>query len=78
MVSILRFGGRENEWNGTYALGFQVCATEAVVVLVEVHHLEAVELVGDFLDLLCLTGLDDFYAGGVPVSLSSAAFLESP
>jgi hypothetical protein len=54
--------GRES----TYALGLQMGTAQAVVVLVEVHHLKAVELIGHFLDLLCLTGLDDFHAFGIP------------
>jgi len=40
------------------------------MVLIEVHHLEAVELVGDFLDLLLLTGLDNFHAWSIPIPLS--------
>lgn len=52
---------------GMYALCLQVCAAETVVVLVEVHHLEAVELVRDLLDLLLLAWLDDLHAFGVPV-----------
>lgn len=41
-------------------------SSQAVVVFVEVHHLEAVELVGDCLDLLCLAGLHDLNAFGIP------------
>lgn len=41
-------------------------ASQAVVVLIEVHHLKAVELVGDLLDLLCLAGLDHLDAFGIP------------
>jgi hypothetical protein len=37
-----------------------------VVVLVEVHHLESLELIGDFLDLVLLARLDYFHALGVP------------
>ena len=60
----------------TYALGFQMCASQAVVVLVEVHHLESVELVRDLFDLLCLTRLDDFHTLCVPTFLSM--FNENP
>jgi len=33
------------------------------------HHLETVELVGDLLDLLFLTGLFDFDARRIPVAV---------
>lgn len=38
-------------------------------VLVEIHHLEAVELVRDFFDLLLLARLNDFYALSIPVDV---------
>lgn len=44
-------------------------AAKAVHVLVEVHHLEAVELCGDFFDLFGLPGLDHFDAFGIPARL---------
>ena len=47
-------------------MGFRVSASQAVVVLVEVHHLETLELFGDFIDLLLLAGLLNFDTGGVP------------
>jgi hypothetical protein len=50
----------------TYALGFQMRATQAMVVLVEIHHLKSIELVGYFLDLLLLPWLDDFHAFCIP------------
>jgi hypothetical protein len=41
-------------------------ATQAMVVLVEIHHLKSIELVGYFLDLLLLPWLDDFHAFCIP------------
>lgn len=40
-------------------------------MLIEVHHLEAIELVGNFLDLLPFAWLDDLHTGGVPIAVSS-------
>jgi hypothetical protein len=50
----------------TYALGFQMRAAQAMMVLVEVHHLKSIELVGDFLNLLLLPRLDDLHALCIP------------
>ena len=41
-------------------------ASQAVHVLVEVHHLEAVELIRDLLDLFLLIRRNKFYALGAP------------
>ena len=41
--------------------------TEAMHVLVEIHHLEAIELLGNLLNFLLLIRLDGFDALGVPV-----------
>jgi len=50
-----------------YALCFEMGAAQTVVVLVEIHHLKAVELIGDLLDLLFLAWLDHLHAGGIPM-----------
>lgn len=50
----------------TYPLCLQVCPSEAMVVLIEIHHLEAVELVRHFLDFLFFPGLLDFDTFSVP------------
>ena len=39
-------------------------------MLVEIHHLEAIELLGDFLDLLFLARLDDLYTRRIPSQIS--------
>jgi len=41
-----------------------------MVVFIEVHHLKSIELVGNFLDLLLLSWLDDLHALGVPSGVS--------
>lgn len=41
-------------------------SSQAVVVFVEVHHLKAVELCRDLLDLLLLSGLNRLNALGIP------------
>jgi hypothetical protein len=46
-----------------------------VHVLVEVHHLEAIELIGDFLDLLFLSRLDSLNAWSVPLYVCPGSFL---
>lgn len=46
-----------------------MCASQTVHVLVEVHHLEAVELVRDLFDLFLLARLDDLYAFSVPLDI---------
>tara|TARA_R110002060_G_scaffold17090_4_gene23674 strand:- start:433 stop:612 length:180 start_codon:yes stop_codon:yes gene_type:complete len=38
-----------------------------MMMLIEVHHLETVELVGHCLNLLSFARLDDFHPFGVPV-----------
>lgn len=43
-----------------------MCASQTVVVLIEVHHLEAVELIRDFLDLLFFSRLLDLDPFRVP------------
>jgi hypothetical protein len=50
-----------------YALRLQVGASQAMHVLVEIHHLEAIELLGDRLNLLLLSGLDLLYAFSIPL-----------
>jgi hypothetical protein len=47
-------------------LCFEMRATEAVHVFVEVHHLEAIELVGDIFYALLLARLLKFDAFGIP------------
>jgi len=54
----------------TYALCLQMCAPQAVMVLIEVHHLEAIELVRHFLDLFLLARLNDLHAWSIPSFLS--------
>ena len=39
----------------TYSLRLQVSPSQAVVMLVEIHHLESLELFRDLVDLLFLT-----------------------
>jgi hypothetical protein len=41
-----------------------------VVVLIEVHHLEAIELVRHLFDLFLLARLDNLHAWSIPVYLS--------
>jgi len=48
------------------ALSLQVSSSQAVVVVVEGHHLESFEPFRDFIDLLLLTLLDDFHAWCIP------------
>lgn len=50
----------------TTYLCLQVCPSKAVMVLVEIHHLESIELIRDFFDLLLFTRLNHFYTLGVP------------
>ena len=49
------------------ALRLQMGASKAVHVLIEVHHLEAIELIRDLLDLLGLARLLDFDALSIPI-----------
>lgn len=51
----------------TYTVSLQVSAPERVMVFVEVHHLESVELIRDFFDLLLLARLLDFDTFCIPV-----------
>jgi len=51
----------------TYALSLEMCSAQAVVMLVEVHHLEPVELSRDLLDLLRFARLLDLNSFGVPI-----------
>lgn len=51
----------------TYTVSLQVSAPETVMVFVEVHHLESVELIRDFFDLLLLVRLLDFDTFCIPV-----------
>lgn len=44
-------------------------ASQTVVVLIEVHHLETIELVRNLLNLLLLTRLDDLDALGIPADV---------
>lgn len=44
-------------------------ASQTVHMLVEVHHLEAIELVRNLLDLLLLAGLDDLYTLSIPTNV---------
>ena len=45
-------------------------SSEAVMVLVEIHHLEAIELGRDFCDLVLLTLLLEFDAFCIPMEVS--------
>lgn len=45
-----------------------MCPTETVHVLIEVHHLEAIELIGDRLNIRLLVGLLNLDTFGVPSS----------
>lgn len=51
----------------THALCFEMRASQTMMVFVEVHHLKAIELVGDLLDLFFLAWLLDLHPLGVPV-----------
>ena len=53
----------------TYTLCLQVCASQAVVVLVEVHHLHALELLRDLPYLLLLAGLFDLNTLRIPADV---------
>jgi hypothetical protein len=46
-----------------------------VHVLVKVHHLESIELVGDFLNLFFLAGLNCLHALSIPLDVGSGSFL---
>jgi hypothetical protein len=61
--------------NKTYALCFEMRASEAVHVLVEVHHLETVELIGHCLDLLFLAWLNHFDTRRIPFDVCTRCFL---
>lgn len=55
-----------------------MCASQTVVVLIEVHHLEAVELIRHFLDLLFLSRLLNLDSFRVPTVKEGCQPLESP
>jgi hypothetical protein len=65
----------EMEMDITHALGFQMRSAQTVHVLVEIHHLEAIELIGYRLDLLLLAGLDSFDARRVPLDICAWGLL---
>jgi hypothetical protein len=44
-------------------------SAKSLVMLVEIHHLEPAELLGDLLDLLLLAGLLNLYARSVPMNV---------
>lgn len=48
-----------------------MCASQAVHVLVEVHHLKSIELVRNLLDLLLLARLDDLHTLSIPFDVLS-------
>ena len=50
----------------SYALGLQMCCTETMMMLVEVHHLESTELIRDGLDPFGLSFCDLLYSFSVP------------
>lgn len=52
-------------------------ASQTVHVLIKVHHLEAIELVRDLLDLFLLSRLNDFDTLCIPVLPLSDYFLIS-
>lgn len=49
-----------------YSLSLEMGASQAVVVLIEVHHLESIELIRYLFDLLCLARLNLLDAWGIP------------
>jgi hypothetical protein len=53
----------------TYSLCLEMCAPQAVVVLVEIHHLKAIKLVRDLLNLFLLPWLSNFNTFGIPNNL---------
>lgn len=53
----------------SYPLCLQMCASQAVHVLIEVHHLEAVELIRNLFDLLLLARLYDFDTFSIPLDV---------
>lgn len=59
------------EWKGegTYTLSLQVSPSQAVVMLIEIHHLEAIELCRYISDLLFFPGLSLLNALGVPLDV---------
>ena len=46
-----------------------MCSSQAMMMLIEVHHLETIELVRHSLDLLCFSRLDRLDAMSIPESL---------
>jgi hypothetical protein len=40
------------------------------MMLIEVHHLEAIELIRHLFDLLLLTQLDNLHTRSIPISIS--------
>lgn len=55
----------------SYTLCLQMSTSETVHVLIEVHHLEAVELSRNLLDLFLLARLLEFDAFGIPRTVES-------
>ena len=64
-------------FTNTYPLGLEMGASQAVMMLIEVHHLEPVELIGDFLDLFFLARLLNLDAFCVPFRPSVRRPMES-
>jgi hypothetical protein len=52
-----------------------MCPSQTVVMFIEVHHLEPVELIRDNLNLLLLVVRDDFDALSVPSDILSRGWL---
>ena len=56
----------KKEWE-SYTLGLEMCASQAVHMLVEVVHLESIELIRNCLDVCLLVWLLDFDTWSIPM-----------
>src|SRR5689334_12527429 len=65
----------EHEAAPTYTLSLQVRASQTVHVFVEVHHLEAVELVCNFLNLFLFSRLNNLDTWSIPLDVCARSFL---
>ena len=63
------FSGSTSGMCQTYTLCLEVSSPQAVMVLIEVHDLETIELPRHLLDLLFLAGLDLLDAFSVPLDV---------
>ena len=69
MISFVTWG---QVHESTYALSFRMGTSLAVVMLVEVHHLDTVELSSDIVDLVLFTFLEILDLRVVPEMISFA------